>query len=391
MSYTLRGRLESRLAAAVLPFLAACVLAAALGEWWPLELAGAMVAVGLALDVAVYDRLLPYQPAWAALPLGAAELAATMLLVRRIGVEAPLEPALWFFVCSWLLAQLLAHAGLPLLRLSYAEDGGELGRGGAALSVAAPAALLGVVAFAWATEPPTVTLRGVVEGPVTVDRALRLVGEPGTVIRGGLVIRSDDVVVRGVHVTAAETAIDVDDAEDVLLEDVTVSGAAHDAIRVRRASVTIRDCTVHAGGPYTQGIDISFSFDRAPSLVQGCSVSGGWEGIVTHSARVAIRDNSVAGTRLRGITMTEMSMGTVNGNTVADAVGVGIFCGDYSHCEIRDNDVAAIAPDRGSDDAWRQGYAIQAHFHAVAQLEGNTVTGSPGGVAAVAGATIEHE
>lgn len=160
MSYTLRGRVESRLAAAVLPFLAACVLAAALGEWWPLELAGAMVAVGLALDVAVYDRLLPYQPAWAALPLGAAELAATMLLVRRLGVEAPLEPAL---------------------------------------------------------------------------------------------------------------------------------------------------------------------------------------------------------------------------------------CGDYSHCEIRDNDVAGIAPDRGSDDAWRQGYAIQAHFHAVAELEGNTVSGSPGGVAAVAGATIEHE
>ena len=68
MSYTLRGRLESRLAAALLPFLAACGLAAILGDWWPLQLAAAMIGVGLALDSTVLHRLLPYQPGWAALP-----------------------------------------------------------------------------------------------------------------------------------------------------------------------------------------------------------------------------------------------------------------------------------------------------------------------------------
>ena len=51
MSYTLRGRLESRLAAAALPFLFACVAALVIERWWPLELAGAMVAAGLALDL----------------------------------------------------------------------------------------------------------------------------------------------------------------------------------------------------------------------------------------------------------------------------------------------------------------------------------------------------
>ena len=48
MSYTLRGRVESRLAAALLPFLAALALALGLRAWWPLELAGAMIGAGLA-------------------------------------------------------------------------------------------------------------------------------------------------------------------------------------------------------------------------------------------------------------------------------------------------------------------------------------------------------
>ena len=68
MSYTLRGRLETRLAAALLPFLVAAVLSPILHKWWPLELAGLMLGIGLALDAAVYHRLLPYQPGWAGAP-----------------------------------------------------------------------------------------------------------------------------------------------------------------------------------------------------------------------------------------------------------------------------------------------------------------------------------
>ena len=44
MSYTLRGRLESRLAAAMLPLLAALAITAWTRVWWPVELALAMIA-----------------------------------------------------------------------------------------------------------------------------------------------------------------------------------------------------------------------------------------------------------------------------------------------------------------------------------------------------------
>ena len=47
MSYTLRGRLESRLAALLPVLVAACVLALAEHRWWPVEAVGLMIGIGL--------------------------------------------------------------------------------------------------------------------------------------------------------------------------------------------------------------------------------------------------------------------------------------------------------------------------------------------------------
>jgi nitrous oxidase accessory protein NosD len=393
VSYTLRGRLETRLAAAVLPFLVAAILSPLLHKWWPLELVGLMTAIGLVLDTAVYHRLLPYQPGWAALPLGALELALTIGAARVLELNAPLYPALALFAGTWLLQQLLSHAALPLLRLTWTEDGGELGRPGVALTAAAPAALLLVLGTAWAVEPPTVILAaGVHQGPLVLDHAQTLVGRPGAVVRGGILITADDVTVRGLTVQGGEHGIEVDGAESVELEDVVVEGAELDGINVRRGQVEIRDCTIRSlPNAYVQGIDISFAFDLAPSLVERCTITGGLEGIVTHFARVLVRENRVSGTELRAITMTEMSMGTIEDNEVADALGVGIFCGDYSICQIDENSVSNVTPDRVSGDHTRQGVAIQAHFGAEAALRDNEVARSPGGIAAFVDATIERE
>ena len=98
MSYTLRGRVDSRLFAALGPAVAAAILALALHRWWPVEIAALMVGVGLALDVLVYDRVFDYQPGWVALPLGALELG----LVMAVGGRGPAcgrrsAPAIAFF------------------------------------------------------------------------------------------------------------------------------------------------------------------------------------------------------------------------------------------------------------------------------------------------------
>ena len=77
---------------------------------------------------------------------------------------------------------------------------------------------------AWATQPPVVHLAaGIHEGPLVLDHSQRLVGEPGAVVRGGIVVTADDVTIRDVTVIGGEHGIEVDGASDVLLERVTSS------------------------------------------------------------------------------------------------------------------------------------------------------------------------
>src|SRR5689334_17942974 len=199
VSYTLRGRIDSRLATLAPLLAAACVLALLEHRWWPVEAAGLMLGVGLALDTQLYDRLLPYQPGWAAVPLGLLELAALLGLMRLAGVAAPLGQAVALFAGGWAGAQLLGHAGLPLLRLGYAEDGGELGPLGLTAAVLVGATLAGAGATAYALRPPVVHLAaGVHPGPIVITRREVLVGEPGAVVRGGIVVRADGVTIKDV-------------------------------------------------------------------------------------------------------------------------------------------------------------------------------------------------
>lgn len=392
MSYTLRGRLESRLVASLAPAVVAALLALGIHRWWPVELAGLMIAVGLSLDATVYHRLLDYQPGWAALPLGALELAIVAALAAALRLGAPLDAAIAFFCGAWLLAQILGHAVYPLLRLSYGDDGGELGRAGIAAAAVVGAVFLAAGGTAWATMPPTITLSaGVHQGPLVIDRAQTLVGRPGAVVRGGIVIRADDVTIRDVTVIGGENGIDVDESHRVVLDRVHVLNSTMDGIHVRRSQVAIRDCTVAvAGHDYTQGIDISFSMDRHMSTVSGCAISGGAEGIVTHSSMVMVEGNRIRGTSLRGITMTEMSMGEIHGNHVSDGLGVGIFCGDRSECEVKRNLVSDTRPD-GSDDYSRVGVGIETDFDSVAALEDNVLVGNPVRTAAFDGARFESK
>ena len=393
MAYTLRGRLESRLAAAIAPLLAACVVALAVDAWWPVELAAIMVGVGVALDAALYHRLLRYQPGWAAVPLGLVELGAVMVLARALHVAAPLTAALAFFAGSWLLAQALGHAVFPLVRLSYGDDGGELGRAGGVTAAVALVVLASAGGIGWASQPPTVRLEaGVHQGPLVLDEEQILVGEVGAVVRGGIVVKADGVVVRDVSVVGGRYGIAVEDSENVVLEGVNVVGALLDGINARRSEVVIRDCSVSGlQSEYGQGVDISFSADLDASVIEDCTFTGGQEGIFADSVHAMVRDNRVHGTTLRGITVTEMAVVEVEGNEVLDAVGIGIFCSDYSMCDIRDNYVAGIRRDRTSSDSMRMGYAIVSHYWADAVLEDNEVVRSPGGVGSFADAHIEIE
>ena len=246
-------------------------------------------------------------------------------------------------------------------------------------TVALPAALVFLLAVptavALATRTPVQRLAaGVHQGPIVLDERVKLEGDPGAVVRGGIVIRAGGVQVHDVHVVGGEIGIFVDHAKNVLLDGVTVRGATLDGIRATRSSVTVRDCAV-LSPPGGHGIELSFASAAGMNVVERCTVQGGAEGIVSHLAMVSFRDNHVSGTTRHGVSITEMSMGDATGNTVLGTSGVGIFCGDYSHCEIRRNTVAGTAP---VPDGTRSqaGYGIQAHYWAKATLEDNRLAGN---------------
>ncbi len=378
MSYTLRGRLETRLAALVLPLAAACALGAALDRWWPVELAAAMVVVGLVLDL-VYHPLLPYQPGWAALPLGLLELGVVMAIVVARGIPAPLGAALGLFAAGWVAAQVLGHALLPLWRLSYAEDGGELGLSGGVLAVAVAAPLAAAGGLWWAHLPPTVRLSAVVHrGPLVIDRRERLVGDRGAVVTGGIVVRHDDVEISHVSVVGGENGIDVSGFHHVVLKHVSVRGAAIDGIHVRLAAVKIDHCFVDMrGNALGQGIDISYNAEMGETSVERCTVVGGRDGIVTHSSTAMLMHNRVEGTTATGISITEMSMGGAERNTVRNALGIGILCGDRSMCMLSRNEVVGTRSDAADGNRMRAGFGIEVEFGAEAELHDNRLGRNP--------------
>jgi parallel beta-helix repeat protein len=86
-----------------------------------------------------------------------------------------------------------------------------------------------------------------------------------------------------------------------------------------------------------------------------------------------------------------MSMAVVEGNHVENSLGVGIYCGDYSECEIDDNSVRDIQPDEASGDLTRLGYGIVVHSGAKAVLSGNDVSGVTARTKAFLGAKISAE
>jgi Right handed beta helix region len=379
VSYTLTGRVHSRLAALLPVLLAACAAAAIMRHWWPVELVALMAVVGLALDLQVWHRLLPYQPAWAMLPLGAVELGALMGIVLAFGLHAPVWWALALFGAGWLTAVVLAQAGFPLLRLGYAEDGGELGRLGLVAIGGVALALVGSGATYYLRLPPVVHLAaGVYKGPLVITRREVLEGEPGAVVRGGIIVRHDNVEIKNVTIAGGVNGITVDGVHGTVIDGVTVTGPKLDGIHVRLADVMIRNCTIDMlGNPNGQGIDISFNMDLGMSMVEGCTIVGGMEGITTHSSMTDIVGNRISRTQLQAISVTEMSMGMAMDNEVRDAQGVGLYCNDRSMCMFEHNTVVDTRNDSASGDLSRRGFGVLASFQSEAYLWDNQLASNP--------------
>lgn len=224
--------------------------------------------------------------------------------------------------------------------------------------------------------------------PFTLRSPVAVVAEPGAVVGGGIRVLADGVRLSGLTVAGGESGVTVREADDVVLTDVVVRGAELHGIEVVDGSATITGCVVRdLTSVYAQGIEVRNANGRPRTVVEGCTVATGQEGLVSHVSRVEFLGNDVSETTMRGIAVTEMSEGLVEGNVVRDAVGAGLYCGDMSHCEFAGNVVVGVTADPAGIRS-RSGLGAVAWFYSTMRVRGNEFEVEAEPVLAVHGSTL---
>jgi nitrous oxidase accessory protein NosD len=236
------------------------------------------------------------------------------------------------------------------------------------------------LAQALAVAEPGATLQlapGVYAGPISITKPVTIVGGAGVVIESVSnlpavsITYTEDVTLRDLRIIGGESGVFVRSSTGVVLERLDITGAQWHGIFVHDGEVAVTDCFV--GGltaPLPQGIEIINSDSKPPSLVSGCRIEGPvFEGLVAHVSRVTFVDNTVTGSFERGVVITEMSRGIMEGNTVLDAEGSAYFCGDMSHCSVVDNYAGLVVP-TATPSRSSEGHGLVVHFHSQAYVEG---------------------
>jgi hypothetical protein len=125
MCPTILGRVETRLAILTGPLVLSLLLWLATGSPAWTELIGLLLAQGWVLDALFYARVIRWQPPWLTAVLGLGEFVIVYILAHVCGLELSNVDAIWFYWACWALAVGTRIVVLPLVRLTWLEDGGE--------------------------------------------------------------------------------------------------------------------------------------------------------------------------------------------------------------------------------------------------------------------------
>jgi parallel beta-helix repeat protein len=215
---------------------------------------------------------------------------------------------------------------------------------------------------------------------------VRLVGtEADPVIK---IYGTHDVAVQGFVIEGGYYGVLVEESEAVTLADNRIVGAWLAGIRLSRAQARIVGNEVRdTRSPYGMGIELANTHSRAESVIAYNTVTGNaHEGIVLHNAGADLDGNLVTNNNLRGIAITEMSMATVQNNTLLDNADAGLYIVDSSMAKVEGNHIGGTRP---GPFGWA--HDIRVEYYAEVMLKGNRLDGGSQAIVAWYNGLVEGD
>jgi hypothetical protein len=125
MCPTTLGRVETRVAILIGPAIAGVILSLITGNPGFIVLIGIYLLVGVGLDTVFYPTIIKWQPPWLTFVLGFGEFVIVYVLAHVLEVGLSDPAAIAFYWGSWCLAVSSRIVILPIVSLSWIENGGE--------------------------------------------------------------------------------------------------------------------------------------------------------------------------------------------------------------------------------------------------------------------------